>query len=145
METFHWVFSTVWVKYTCITLQKLTLCLPSGKRSCYLFHVTYCIYCDMFQTACFWGSIPRTMNMEEWCLLGCYPVALVWTDIWEESIASTIRVTIIGMLGTSAVTSNWSMLQRNGLLKSSINNVLNNINSYKNDYKERVWRQVVMA
>jgi hypothetical protein len=40
-------------------------------------------------------------------------VALVRTDIWEERITS-IRVKRISVLGTMlAVTSNWSMLQRN--------------------------------
>jgi hypothetical protein len=42
------------------------------------------------------------------------PVALVRTDVSEESIASIIRVTRIGELGTTlAVTSNRSTLRRN--------------------------------
>jgi hypothetical protein len=40
-------------------------------------------------------------------------VALVKTGILEERIASIIRVTRIGELGTLAVTSNWSTLRRN--------------------------------
>jgi hypothetical protein len=40
-------------------------------------------------------------------------VALVRTDILEERIASVIRVTRIGELGTLAVTSNWRMLRTN--------------------------------
>jgi hypothetical protein len=44
---------------------------------------------------------------EEWCLLGCYAVWLVRTDVSEEPSASIIRVTTIGELGTTlAATSN---------------------------------------
>jgi hypothetical protein len=37
---------------------------------------------------------------EEWCLLGCYAVTLVKTDVSEELSASFIRVTKIGELRT---------------------------------------------
>jgi hypothetical protein len=40
-------------------------------------------------------------------------VNLIRTDVSEESIASVIRVTRIGELGTLAVTSNRIILQRN--------------------------------
>jgi hypothetical protein len=40
-------------------------------------------------------------------------VDLVRTDVLEECIASIIRVTIIGVLGTLAVTNNRSTLRRN--------------------------------
>jgi hypothetical protein len=39
-------------------------------------------------------------DYEERCLLGCYAVALVRTDVSEEGISSIIRVTKIGELGT---------------------------------------------
>jgi hypothetical protein len=45
-------------------------------------------------------------------------VAVVRTDFSEEHIASIIKVTRIGQLGTSAVISNRSMLQRNATLCS---------------------------
>jgi hypothetical protein len=51
-------------------------------------------------------------------------VVLIRTDISEEYITSTIRVTRIGELGTLAVTSNRSMLQRNIMF-------LRNVSSYK--------------
>jgi hypothetical protein len=38
-------------------------------------------------------------DYEEWCLLGCYRVALVRTDVSEELSTSFIRVTRIGELG----------------------------------------------
>jgi hypothetical protein len=47
------------------------------------------------------------VDHEELCLLGCYDVSLVGTDVSEELSASIIRVTRIGELGTTlAVTSN---------------------------------------
>jgi hypothetical protein len=38
---------------------------------------------------------------EEWCLLGCYAVWLIRTDVSEELSASFIKVTRIGELGTA--------------------------------------------
>jgi hypothetical protein len=54
-------------------------------------------------------------DYEEWRLLRWYAlVALVRTDVSEELIASFIRVTRIGELGTTlALTSNRRTLQRN--------------------------------
>jgi hypothetical protein len=52
-------------------------------------------------------------DYEECCLLRCDAVWLVRTKVSEERIASIIRVTTIGELGTLAVTSNRSTLQRN--------------------------------
>jgi hypothetical protein len=40
--------------------------------------------------------------------MGCYAVSLVSTDVSEERIASVIRVTRIGDLGTLAITNNRS-------------------------------------
>jgi hypothetical protein len=52
-------------------------------------------------------------------------VALVRTDVWEESSASFIRVTRIGELGTMlAVTSNRRTLRRNTSLLSSETSVI---------------------
>jgi demethoxyubiquinone hydroxylase (CLK1/Coq7/Cat5 family) len=45
------------------------------------------------------------------CML--HHVALVRTDVSKERTTSIIRVTRIGELGTLAITSNQSMLQRN--------------------------------
>jgi hypothetical protein len=58
-------------------------------------------------------------DYEECRLLECYPfLALVKTDISEERIASIIRETRIGELGTKlAVTRNRSMLRRNSMME----------------------------
>jgi hypothetical protein len=51
---------------------------------------------------------------EEWCLLGCYTMWLIRTDVLEELSASIIRMTTIDELGTMlAVTSNQHTLRRN--------------------------------
>jgi hypothetical protein len=47
-------------------------------------------------------------------------VALVRTDVSEELKASIIRVTIIGELGTLAITSNRSTLRRNKKQTNSV-------------------------
>jgi hypothetical protein len=47
-------------------------------------------------------------------------VALVRGDVSEELGASFIRVTIIGELGTLAVTSNRRTLRRNTLMKEAL-------------------------
>jgi hypothetical protein len=41
-----------------------------------------------------------------------WDVAIVRTDVSEECVMSNIRVTTVGEVGTLAVTSNQSMLQR---------------------------------
>jgi hypothetical protein len=47
-------------------------------------------------------------------------VALVRTDVLEECSASIIRVTRIGELGTSAVTSNRRTLRRSTMFESVV-------------------------
>jgi hypothetical protein len=47
-------------------------------------------------------------------------VALVRTDVLEEGIAFIIRVTRFDELGTSAITSNQSMLQRKTSPETSV-------------------------
>jgi hypothetical protein len=55
-----------------------------------------------------------TAVTEELCLLGCYAVSLVRTDVSEELSASFIRVTRIGRLGRRlVVTSNRRTMRRN--------------------------------
>jgi hypothetical protein len=41
------------------------------------------------------------IRIQEWCLLGCYALALVRTDVSEERSVSFIKVTKIGELGTT--------------------------------------------
>jgi hypothetical protein len=45
---------------------------------------------------CWYGATALPYDYEECCLLGCYAVSLVRTDVSEERSASIIRVTRIG-------------------------------------------------
>jgi hypothetical protein len=60
------------------------------------------------------NTVTDIRSLEEWYLLGCYGrVALVRTDVSEETSAFFIRVTRIGELGTTqAATSNRRTLRR---------------------------------
>jgi hypothetical protein len=61
------------------------------------------------------GLIGRPDTLHgEWCLLGCYAVSLVITDISKELSVSFIKVIRIGELGTTlAVSSHRRKLGRN--------------------------------
>jgi hypothetical protein len=64
-------------------------------------------------------------------------VALVRTDVSEESIAPIIKMTRIGELGTSTVTTNRRRLRRNATF-------LWNLGSYKSDMasRPRIWNSL---
>jgi hypothetical protein len=75
------------------------------RRYTYGLHFLQILICKIWR---FHGG-----DYEEWCLVGCYAVALVRTDVSDELSASFIRVTRIGELGTTlAVTGNRRTLRR---------------------------------
>jgi hypothetical protein len=73
-------------------------------------------------------------------------VALVRTDVSEELISSIIRVTIIGELGTLAVTSNRRTLRRNTKLKRTVGTTGNYSSSYpfKSCSSRPVLKEIIM-